>query len=70
MAQAAASIAIPVPPDQVWQLIGGFGSLPDWLPYIPQSELLEGGRLRRLTNPDGATIVERLVHIRSVCAQL
>jgi hypothetical protein len=61
MAQAAASIAIPVPPDQVWQLIGGFGSLPDWLPYIPQSELLEGGRVRRLTNPDGATIVERLV---------
>lgn len=61
MAQASASIDIPVPADQVWQLIGGFGSLPDWLPYIPKSELSEGGRVRRLATPDGATIVERLV---------
>jgi len=61
MAQATASIDIPVPADQVWQLIGGFGSLPDWLPYVPNSELHEGGRVRHLANPDGATIVERLI---------
>jgi hypothetical protein len=61
MAQAAARIEIPASPDQVWQLIGGFGSLPDWLPYIPISELSEGGRVRRLSNPDGATIVEHLI---------
>jgi hypothetical protein len=61
MAQASASIDIPASPDQVWQLIGGFGSLPDWLPYIPSSELREGGRVRRLANPNGETIVERLV---------
>jgi D-threo-aldose 1-dehydrogenase len=60
-AKAAASIDVPAPVDEVWQLIGGFGSLPDWLPYIPKSELTEGGRVRRLVNPDGATIVERLI---------
>jgi hypothetical protein len=49
-----------VSPDRVWQLIGGFDSLPDWLPYIPASELGEGGRLRRLRNKDGGVIVERL----------
>ncbi len=61
MAQADASIDLPVPADEVWALIGGFGSLPDWLPYIPRSELREGGRVRRLANPEGAAIVERLM---------
>ncbi|MCO4879308.1 SRPBCC family protein [Paraburkholderia caribensis] len=60
MAQANASIRIPVSPDKVWQLIGGFNSLPDWLPYIPSSELSEGGRVRRLATPNGDVIVERL----------
>ena len=60
MAQANASIRIPVSPDEVWQLIGGFNSLPDWLPYIPSSELSEGGRVRRLATPNGDVIVERL----------
>jgi len=59
--EAAASIDLQASPEQVWQLIGGFGSLPDWLPYIPKSELSEGGRVRRLADLDGATIVERLV---------
>ncbi|GAB2873000.1 SRPBCC family protein [Paraburkholderia jirisanensis] len=61
MAQASASIDLPYPADQVWQLIGGFGSLPDWLPYIPKSELSEGGRVRHLATPDGDEIVERLI---------
>ena len=60
MAQASTSIDIAAPPDQVWQLIGEFNSLPNWLPYIPKSELSEGGRVRHLANPDGQTIVERL----------
>jgi hypothetical protein len=60
MAEASASIEIAQPANQVWQLIGGFGSLPDWLPYIPESELREGGRIRRLANPQGDEIVERL----------
>lgn len=53
-------IEIPASPDRVWQLIGGFNSLPDWLPYIPSSEVSQGGRVRRLANPDGSVIVERL----------
>ncbi|MFD5901601.1 SRPBCC family protein [Streptomyces microflavus] len=60
MATTAATIELPVPADRVWQLIGGFGSLPDWLPYIPTSEASEGGRVRTLTNEDGGVIVERL----------
>ncbi|MGA5471168.1 SRPBCC family protein [Streptomyces arboris] len=60
MASTAATIELPVPADRVWQLIGGFDSLPDWLPYIPTSDLSEGGRVRTLVNEDGGVIVERL----------
>lgn len=61
MARASATIDLPAPPDQVWQLIGGFGSLPDWLSYIPKSESSDGGRVRHLETPSGDAIVERLV---------
>ncbi|MER5753654.1 SRPBCC family protein [Streptomyces sp. NPDC002088] len=60
MATTAAHIDVPVSPARVWQLIGGFDSLPDWLPYIPVSKLSEGGRVRSLANDDGGVIVERL----------
>ena len=60
MAQASASIDVAASADEVWQLIGGFNSLPDWLPYIPSSEATEGGRVRHLGNPNDETIVERL----------
>jgi hypothetical protein len=60
MVQASAAIDIPAAPDRVWQLIGGFGSLPDWLPSIPKSELSEGGRVRRLATVRGDIFVERL----------
>ena len=60
MATATAFIDIPATADQVWQLIGGFNSLPDWLPFIPKSELSEGGRVRSLQTADGAMVVERL----------
>ncbi|SDD38040.1 SRPBCC family protein [Streptomyces prasinopilosus] len=61
MASTSVSRVVPASPDEVWSLIGGFGSLPDWLPYIPESTLLEGGRVRRLKNPEGEVIIERLV---------
>ena len=61
MAHLSASIDIPVSPDEIWQLIGGFGSLPNWLSFMPTSELTEGGRVRRLANREGETLVERLV---------
>jgi hypothetical protein len=60
MAQASASIRIPVSADKVWALTGGFLSLHDWLPFIKQSESQEGGRVRHLTTDDGAEITERL----------
>ena len=60
MVQASASVSIAATADQVWQLIGGFDSLPDWLPYIPSSKTTEGGRIRHLANPNGEPIVERL----------
>jgi len=59
-AHASASIDIQAPPETIWKLIGGFGSLQDLLPYIPKSELSEGGRVRRLADPNGHAIVERL----------
>ena len=61
MAKASASIQIPVGADRVWQLIGGFNALPDWLPYIPESTSQEGGRVRHLLNPEGGVIIERLM---------
>lgn len=60
-ASASATITIPASPDRVWQRIGGFNALPDWLPYIPSSTLSEGGRVRHLATPDGSIIVERLL---------
>ena len=40
--------------------MGGFDSLPDWLPFIPKSVVSEGGRVRTLTTSDGGTVIERL----------
>jgi hypothetical protein len=60
MANASAFIDIPATAEQVWQLIGGFNSLPEWLPFISKSELSEGGRVRTLETADGLVIVERL----------
>jgi hypothetical protein len=60
MAAASASVDIPAPPDRVWQLIGGFGSVSDWNPGL-KLELQEGGRVRHLLTPDGVVFVERLM---------
>ncbi|WP_248752880.1 SRPBCC family protein [Pseudomonas sp. MWU15-20650] len=60
MATASSVIEIPVSADQVWQLVGGFNSLPDWLPLIAKSEPSEGGRVRHLQTADGGVVVERL----------
>ena len=60
MATTTVSIEIPASADQVWQLMGGFDSLPDWLPFIPKSVVSEGGRVRTLATSDGGTVIERL----------
>lgn len=61
MATAQSSIDLHMSADRVWQLIGGFDALPDWLPFVPQSSLSEGGRVRTLKSIDGDTIIERLL---------
>ncbi|MFD7529847.1 MULTISPECIES: SRPBCC family protein [unclassified Streptomyces] len=61
MASTSVSRIVPASPEKVWSLIGGFDALPDWLPYIPESVAVEGGRVRRLKNPEGDVIIERLV---------
>ncbi|MEW2621343.1 SRPBCC family protein [Streptomyces sp. NPDC048106] len=61
MASTSVSRTVPASPDRVWSLIGGFATLPDRLPSILESTPLEGGRVRRLKNPDGEVITERLV---------
>ena len=60
MGKASASIDLNAPPDEVWQLVGGFNSLPDWMPYIVKSEAAEGGRVRHLVDPKGQITIERL----------
>ena len=47
--------------DTVWELIGGFNSLPDWQPAVAESSLADGGRERRISMADGNTIVQRLL---------
>jgi hypothetical protein len=49
-----------VPAEKVWELIGGFNALADWHPAVENSELEEGGHVRRLSLVGGGTIVERL----------
>ena len=60
MATASATLDIPASADQVWQLIGGFNTLPDWLPLITESTLTDGGRVRSLKTADGGVVIERL----------
>ncbi|MBN3459449.1 SRPBCC family protein [Mycolicibacterium sp.] len=60
MASISVSRTVAASPEAVWDLIGGFDTLPDWLPFIPSSVPEQGGRVRRLTSADGGTIVEML----------
>lgn len=61
MASTSVTRIVPASPDTVWDLVGGFHALPDWLPYIPGSVAEQGGSARRLTNADGEVITERLM---------
>ena len=60
MAKASATLRLAVSADTVWELVGGFHSLPQWLPLIATSVPEDGGRIRHLTTQDGAEIKERL----------
>jgi hypothetical protein len=60
MTQIRLSTRLPASAARVWELVGGFNTLPDWHPAIEKSELSESGRVRTLTLADGARLVERL----------
>jgi hypothetical protein len=61
MAYVAASVEIAADPDRVWDLIGPFGAISEWLPGFGKAELEDGGRVRRLFADDGSVFVERMV---------
>ena len=60
MAKVSMSANLNVSADQVWKMIGGFNSLPDWHPAIEKSELTEEGQTRTLSLAGGGTMVEKL----------
>jgi len=60
MTSVTAMADLQVSPDIVWRLIGGFGSLPNWIPYVTQSDLDDGGRVRHIAAPNGQRFAERL----------
>ena len=61
MARKIATLKLDAPAGTVWDLIGGFNSLPDWQPAVAKSVLVDDGRVRRLTMADGNTIVQTLL---------
>ena len=60
MAKVDMKTNLNVTADEVWKLIGGFNTLPDWHPAIEKSELEEEGSMRRLSLAGGGTIMEKL----------
>lgn len=61
MVEIVSQMDVAVSADTAWALLGGFDSLPLWIPMIRTSTLEEGGRVRRLTVAEDTTIVERLL---------
>ncbi len=54
-----------LPAEDVWNLIAGFNTLPDYHAAVPKSRLEHGGTVRYLTISDdagGGIVVERLVY--------
>ncbi|MGB0743604.1 MAG: SRPBCC family protein [Opitutales bacterium] len=55
---------LPFSAEQVWKLIAGFNTLPDYHAAVPESRLAEGGAVRYLTISEeagGGIVVERLM---------
>ena len=62
MAKVESKVKLPVPARVVWNLVGGFNSVPEWHPAIVSSQVEhEGGsKRRRLTLAGGGEILEKL----------
>ncbi len=60
MTKVSMSTKLGVPAKTVWETIGGFNALPDWLPAVEKSELEGGGTVRKLSLAGGGTVIETL----------
>lgn len=60
MAKVSMSTELDVSSNAVWDLIGGFNTLPDWHPAVEKSELEKEGSMRRLSLVGGGTVIEKL----------
>ena len=60
MAKVSIKTDLDASADKVWEMIGGFNSLPDWHPAIEKSELTEAGSVRQLSLAGGGTLIEKL----------
>ena len=58
-------IDLPAKAEDVWAVIGPFGSVAEWHPAIAEAEVidLEGETHRHLTLRDGEKLLERLVEV-------
>jgi mxaD protein len=60
MAELRVERALALPADALWALIGDFGGLHRWHPYVRHLDLSWEGRIRTLHFHDGSRAVERL----------
>lgn len=63
MAKVNMQTDLNVDAQKVWDLIGGFNTLPDWHPAVEKSELNEEGSMRKLNLVGGGEIIEKLEKI-------
>lgn len=62
MVKVAFEQKLDAPAEEVWDLVGGFDSLPEFHPGVESSSLEEGGAVRRVKVKGAGIIVERMVH--------
>ncbi len=62
MASVDMTITLKAPAQKVWDLVGGFDTLPRWLPPVAKSEERKDGNVlhRHLSLHGGGIVVERL----------
>lgn len=67
MANVYYSRVIDAAPENVWEIVGDFGSLPKWFPFVISSEINGGprtvGSIRTNHIDDGTSVVEKLVEL-------
>jgi hypothetical protein len=62
MAKVSMTSSYPVSAEDIWKMIGGFNSVPEWHPWVTKCDIETEGNttLRRLHLMGGGTILEKL----------